>query len=94
MKPLSYEHRIQLLAVAAGLPGSLIALILLWTGDYASRTIWTLALLIVGLWLGFAFSVRHRVVFSLQTLSNLLAAMREEDFSVRARGANRDDAMG
>jgi nitrogen fixation/metabolism regulation signal transduction histidine kinase len=94
MKPLSYEHRIQLLAVAAGLPGSLIALILLWTGDYSSRTIWTLAMLIVGLWLGFAFSVRHRVVFSLQTLSNLLAAMREEDFSVRGRGANRDDAMG
>jgi nitrogen fixation/metabolism regulation signal transduction histidine kinase len=94
MKPLSYEHRIQLLAVAAGLPGSLIALILLWTGDYSSRTIWTLALLIMGLWLGFAFSVRHRVVFSLQTLSNLLAAMREEDFSVRARGASRDDAMG
>jgi two-component system, NtrC family, nitrogen regulation sensor histidine kinase NtrY len=94
MKPLSYEHRIQLLAVAAGLPGSVIALILLWTGDYSSRAIWTLGLLIVGLWLGFAFSVRHRVVFSLQTLSNLLAAMREEDFSVRARGASRDDAMG
>src|ERR1700719_279650 len=94
MKPLSYEHRIQVLAVAAGLAGSLIALILLWTGDYSSRTIWTLALLIIGLWLGFAFSVRHRVVFSLQTLSNLLAAMREEDFSVRARGASRDDAMG
>ena len=94
MKPLSYEHRIQLLAVAAGLPGSVIALILLWTGDYSSRTIWTLGLLIIGLWLGFAFSVRHRVVFSLQTLSNLLAAMREEDFSVRARGASRDDAMG
>jgi nitrogen fixation/metabolism regulation signal transduction histidine kinase len=94
MKPLSYERRIQLLAVAAGLPGSAIALILLWTGDYSSRTIWTLGLLIVGLWLGFAFSVRHRVVFSLQTLSNLLAAMREEDFSVRARGASRDDAMG
>jgi two-component system, NtrC family, nitrogen regulation sensor histidine kinase NtrY len=94
MKPLSYEHRIQLLAVAAGLPGSVIALILLWTGDYSTRTTWTLGLLIVGLWLGLAFSVRHRVVFSLQTLSNLLAAMREEDFSVRARGASRDDAMG
>jgi nitrogen fixation/metabolism regulation signal transduction histidine kinase len=34
------------------------------------------------------------VVFSLQTLSNLLAAMREEDFSIRARGARPDDAMG
>ncbi len=94
MKPLSYEQRIQLLAVAAGLPGSAIALILLWTGDYSSRTIWTLGLLIVGLWLGFAISVRNRVTFSLQTVSNLLAAMREEDFSVRARGARRDDAMG
>jgi nitrogen fixation/metabolism regulation signal transduction histidine kinase len=51
-------------------------------------------LLIVGFWLGFALSLRHRVVFSLQTLSNLLAALREEDFSVRARGANREDAMG
>jgi nitrogen fixation/metabolism regulation signal transduction histidine kinase len=94
MKPLSYEHRIQLLALAAGLPGSALALILLLTGDYSSRTIWTLGLLIVGLWLGFAMSVRSRVTFSLQTLSNLLAAMREEDFSVRARGARRDDAMG
>jgi nitrogen fixation/metabolism regulation signal transduction histidine kinase len=94
MKPLSYERRILLLAVSAGLPGSLISMILLWTGDYSSRTIWTLGLLIVGLWLGFAVSVRHRVAFSLQTVSNLLAAMREEDFSVRARGARRDDAMG
>jgi nitrogen fixation/metabolism regulation signal transduction histidine kinase len=94
MKPLSYEHRILLLAVSAGLPGSAIAMILLWTGDYSSRTIWTLGMLIAGLWLGFAVSVRHRVAFSLQTVSNLLAAMREEDFSVRARGARRDDAMG
>jgi two-component system nitrogen regulation sensor histidine kinase NtrY len=94
MKRLSYERRIQLLALAAGLPGSAIALILLWTGDYSSRTFWTLALLIVSLWLGFAFSLRHRVVFSLQTLSNLLAALREEDFSVRGRDARRDDAMG
>src|SRR5256714_3309411 len=91
---LTYERRIQLLALAAGLPGSAIALILLWTGDFSSRTAWTLTIFIVGLWLGFAFSARHRVVFSLQTLSNLLAAMREEDFSVRARGANRNDAMG
>ena len=91
---LTFERRIQLLALAAGLPGTAIALILLWVGDYSSRTIWTLAFLIVAIWLGFAMSVRHRVVFSLQTLSNLLAAMREEDFSVRARGARRDDAMG
>ena len=44
MSRLTYEHRIQLLALAAGLPGSLIALILLYTGDYTSRTAWTLGI--------------------------------------------------
>jgi nitrogen fixation/metabolism regulation signal transduction histidine kinase len=69
-------------------------MILLWHGNYSSGAVWTLAFLILSLWLGFAFSLRHRVVFSLQTLSNLLAALREEDFSMRARGARSDDAMG
>jgi nitrogen fixation/metabolism regulation signal transduction histidine kinase len=94
MKQLTYERRVQLLALAAGFPGSLLALILLWTGNFSSGAFWTLAFLIVSLWLGFAFSLRSRVVFSLQTLSNLLAALREEDFSLRARGARSDDAMG
>ncbi len=94
MKRLTYERRIQLLALAAGFPGSLIALIFLWTGNYSSDAVWTLTFLIVSLWLGFASSLRHRVVFSLQTLSNLLSALREEDFSLRGRGARSDDAMG
>jgi PAS domain S-box-containing protein len=40
---------------------------------------------IVGIWLGCSFAARHRVVLPLQTLSNLLAALRERDFSIRAR---------
>src|SRR6267378_2571941 len=94
MRQMAYERRIQLLALAAGFPGSLIAMILLWHGNYSSGAVWTIAFLILSLWLGFAFSLRNRVVFSLQTLSNLLAALREEDFSLRARGARSDDAMG
>src|SRR6266513_410936 len=94
MTRLTYERRIQLLALGAGLPGSLVALILLWTGNSSSGTAWTLTFFIVIFWLGFALSVKHRVTFSLQTLSNLLAALREEDFSMRARDARNDDAMG
>src|SRR5205814_6197037 len=30
----------------------------------------------------------------LQTLSNMLAALREGDYSIRARGAGREDALG
>jgi nitrogen fixation/metabolism regulation signal transduction histidine kinase len=94
MKRLTYERRIELLALAAGLPGSVIALALLWFGSYSSQTAWTLTVIIVAGWMGFTISLRNRVVFSLQTLSNLLAAMREEDFSLRGRGARADDALG
>jgi PAS domain S-box-containing protein len=45
-------------------------------------------------WLSFAFTAQSRVVFPLRTLSNLLAALREGDFSIRARGANEGDALG
>src|SRR2546425_10199819 len=68
--------------------------VLLWTGDYTPKVAWTLSVLILSFWLGFAVALRHRVAFPLQTLSNLLAAMREEDFSIRARGARYDDALG
>jgi two-component system, NtrC family, nitrogen regulation sensor histidine kinase NtrY len=38
--------------------------------------------------------VRERVFSPLQTLSNLLAALREGDFSVRGRAPRPDDALG
>jgi two-component system nitrogen regulation sensor histidine kinase NtrY len=94
MKELGHEHRVLLLAMVAGLPGSAVALILLWTGGYSSKLAWTLTVLIVAVWLGFASATRNRVVFPLQTISNLLAAMREEDYSIRARGARLADALG
>jgi len=94
MMRLAYERRIQLLALGAGLPGSLLALILVWTGNFSSASAWTLTFFMVVFWLGFAYSVKNRVVYSLQTLSNLLAALREEDYSLRARGARNEDAMG
>src|SRR5439155_1315646 len=94
-----FDQRILLLALAAGLPAALVALILLWTGDSTPKVQWTLTVFIVGVWAGCSFSVRHRVVLPLQTLSNLLAALRESDFSIRARGASgpgtvKDDPLG
>ena len=94
LSPLLYERRILLLALAAGLGGTVVALILLWSGAYSPKLQWTLTVLIVIAWLSFAFSAQSRVVFPLRTLSNLLAALREGDFSIRARGANRDDVLG
>ena len=91
---LPFEQHIFLLALMAGLPGSFIALTMLWRGSYTPKVQWTLTVLIVSLWCGFAFSLRERVVRHLQTLSNLLAALREDDYSIRARGSRYGDALG
>jgi nitrogen fixation/metabolism regulation signal transduction histidine kinase len=88
---LSHGARVMLLAGGAGLPGSLIALALLWFGDYSSKVQWTLTLLVVSGWAAFAFALQEAVIRPLQTLSNLLAALREEDFSFRARTSRRED---
>ncbi len=82
------------MALAAGLPGSLVALIILWTGDYTPKVQWTLTVFITTLWWGFAFAVRERTVMPLQTLANLLEALREGDYSIRARRPRTDDALG
>ena len=93
MKQFGHELRILLLALLAGLPGSVIALYLLWTGGYSGKVFWTLTLLIVSVWLFAAFSVREKVAGPLRTVANLLEAMRQGDFSIRARDALGGDAL-
>lgn len=89
-----HEQRMLLLALGAGLPAVLISMVLLWTGSFTSKTQWTLTALIVAVWWGCAAAVRERVASPLRTLSNLLEAMREGDYSIRARGARGEDALG
>src|SRR5829696_4110750 len=92
---LSHDRRILLMAFASGLPGALISLIFLWfVGDFTPKVQWTLTVVIVAFCLGFAFALRERVILPLQTLSNLLAALGEGDFSIRARGARGGDPLG
>jgi two-component system, NtrC family, nitrogen regulation sensor histidine kinase NtrY len=91
---ITFETRVLLLALLAGLPGTAVALGLLIHEGYSVRVVWTLALLVVGFWVGFAFLLRERVVRPLQTLSNLIAALLEGDYSIRSRGATSHDALG
>jgi two-component system nitrogen regulation sensor histidine kinase NtrY len=90
----SHDSRIVILALAGGLPAVIIALCFLWLGDYSAKVEWTLTALALGFWLGCSFALRSRVIRPLQTIANLLAALREGDFSIRARGYDRSDTLG
>jgi PAS domain S-box-containing protein len=68
--------------------------VLLWTFDVSAKVRWTLSVLVVAVHLGAAMAVRERVARPLRTVANLLAALREGDYSVRGRGARADDPLG
>jgi two-component system nitrogen regulation sensor histidine kinase NtrY len=90
----THEQRVLRLALLGSLPAVAVALWFLATAEIAARIQWTLGVIIVGGWIGTAFALRERVVRPLQTLSNMIAALREQDYSLRARGARPEDALG
>jgi nitrogen fixation/metabolism regulation signal transduction histidine kinase len=93
-KRFAHDRHVMLLTWLSGLPAMVVALTLTWQTDWPPLTKWTLAGFLLAAWLGFAFATRERVIRPLQTLSNLLSALREEDFSFRGRGAGRGDPLG
>jgi PAS domain-containing protein len=91
---LTHAGKIVLLSLTGGLAGIVIALFFVWTSDLARGAALGVTVLLVGSWIGCTWAVRARVVRPLQTISNLLLALREEDFSIRAHILNRNDPLG
>jgi|SRR6185369_935597 len=91
---LSFENRILLMALATGLPALGATLLLLLKGGYNNRVISLVAVVLLFIWWKLAVGLRDRVVRPLQTLANLLGAVREGDFSLRARLPEQADALG
>ena len=90
---LSHDRRVLILGLVAGLPGVGASMGFLWLGDFSTRVQWTLSILLVGGWLGLTALVREQVVRPLGTLANMLAALREGDFSIRARVGDASDPL-
>jgi nitrogen fixation/metabolism regulation signal transduction histidine kinase len=91
---LPLETRLLWLGLLAGGPAVVVALGLLLTGGYSAKVQWTLGPLCVVAWLSCSFLIRERLVRQLQTLTNLIAALRQGDYSVRGHGGSRQDAFG
>jgi nitrogen fixation/metabolism regulation signal transduction histidine kinase len=91
---LLYERRVSLFALLVALPALLTSGIFIWLQAWTLES--KLALLfaeLFGWWL-LAMALQEQTTRPLQTLANVISALREEDYSFRARGAATDDALG
>jgi two-component system, NtrC family, nitrogen regulation sensor histidine kinase NtrY len=91
---LRHERRVLMLALLPALPALLIAALWLWKTPMSGASRLTIALVLVGVWLAGAYALRAEVVRPLQSLSNMVAALREGDYSMRASSASPEDALG
>ncbi|MGH9417941.1 MAG: sensor histidine kinase [Terriglobales bacterium] len=85
-----------LLGLAAGTPALAVALVLLWLprDQVPAFAAVLLTGVCVAAWAAFTFAARRRTLFALGTFANMMAAVRGGDYSVRARGAQHEDAFG
>ncbi|HSG47831.1 MAG TPA: hypothetical protein VLA43_08480, partial [Longimicrobiales bacterium] len=90
---LGHDRRVFILAILAGLPGMGVALGFLWLEPLSARIQWTASVALLGAWVGVSVALREHVVRPLGTLANMLAALREGDFSIRARVGDADDPL-
>ncbi len=91
---LPYARRVSLFTALVALPGFLLTAILLWLQPWSLTTKLTLLFFEFFVWWILALALHEHVTRPLQTLANVVAALREEDYSFRARNAVPEDALG
>lgn len=90
---IKHESHLAIIALFTVAPALILALVLLWVGDLTrDLKIALTSVLVLSLVIGVSV-LQHKARFPLQTLANLVAAIREGDFSTRARGLP-SDALG
>src|SRR5689334_2613347 len=89
-----YEKRVAFFSLLAVLPSVLVSgvLMALWPWPLFLKVV--LILLVVSISALLGRLLRKQIIHPLHTLSNVIAALREEDFSFRARGATPHDPLG
>ena len=91
---LLYERRISLYSLLAALPGVLAGGVLIWLQPWTRESKLALSFVILIAWWIMAMALHEQTIRPMQTLANVVAALREEDYSFRARGAIPNDALG
>jgi len=91
---LSFEKRLRLWLYLMGLPVVALSIFLLLEHDATWPSVMICVFAIMCGWALAASLLAEQIVRPMQTLANVVAALREDDYSFRARGARRNDALG
>lgn len=91
---LAFETRLLVMCLAGGLPALLLLALFLYLGDTDIDLASSLLGIATLAWLVLGLATRRFVIYHLQTLSNLMEALREGDYSLRGRRARFNDALG
>jgi nitrogen fixation/metabolism regulation signal transduction histidine kinase len=91
---LSFERRLRLWLYLIGLPGFLLCGVALQQQKLDTVIEVILLMLFVLAWAFIVSLVMEQITRPLQTLANVVASLREDDYSFRARGARRNDSIG
>mgnify|MGYP001422107442 CR=1 FL=1 len=91
---LLYEHRINFYSFLVALPSILVSIVLIWVQSWSLESRLALIGLELFVWWLLALALQEQTTRPLQTLSNVIGALREEDYSFRARNAVPEDALG
>lgn len=91
---LLYEHRISLYSFLVALPALVVSIVLIWGQPWSTESRLSLIGSELFVWWLLAIALQEQTTRPLQTLANVLASLREEDYSFRARNASPEDALG
>jgi two-component system nitrogen regulation sensor histidine kinase NtrY len=91
---LLYENRISLYALLVAAPSLIVCGVLIWQQTWTRESKLALLFAILFAWWLLSMALHEQTVRPLQTLANVVASLREEDYSFRARGATTEDALG
>src|SRR6476620_5849832 len=81
------EQAVVGLCLLGGLPAAIALVWIVWGQNYSFEVRWTLAAVVLVVWVGCAAAAYRMVTRVLYLAANLLGALHEGDYSIRATGA-------
>ena len=83
----SLEQAVVGLCLLGGLPAAIALVWIVWGQNYSFEVRWTLAAVVLVVWVGCAAAAHQMVTRVLYLAANLLGALHEGDYSIRGHGA-------